>query len=50
MSWWPYKMKLRLKATRLHRKREAALVKVAKIKDDKFAENNVYRVFPPIWA
>lgn len=32
---------LRLKATRLHHKREAALVKVTKIKDDKFAENNV---------
>lgn len=41
---------LRLKAARLHRKREAALVKVTKIKDDKFAENNVCRAFPPIWA
>lgn len=50
VSWWPHKMKLRLKATRLHRKREAALVKVTKIKDDKFAENNVCRVFPPNWV
>lgn len=47
---------LRRKATRLHHKREAALVKVTKIKDDNFAENNVCgwapreAVYSPVWV